>query len=226
MSGRLPGGPAANDEAAFRSNVREAVTTWQRRLAASGAVERAGASIGVEAAELRKIAESRGWWQIAQHLTNVENLAASPTLPDAVGALAHRLAPGEQLAPLGVAGHQGGTLQLTPEELKAMLPVIPRGPVPSPSLNVPLGGQSIALPPLLSDPSASRFVPSPPPGAAPSVPQGPVIPAASNQPPPGPPARRPDVVQAPRNPAPIANSPPPPKFLVKDMLGLNAGWGT
>ena len=228
MSGRLSGGPAANDEAAFRSNVRDTVTTWQRRLTAAGAGQQAGAQIGAEAAMLRKIAESRGWWQIAQHLGNVENLAASPTLPDAVGALARRLAPGEAPAPLGVAGQLGRTLALTPDELKAMAPGAPRSPVLPPSLNSPFGSHSIALPPLLNDPSASRAVPSPPPAAAASVPQGPAIPAPSHQPAQGPPVRAPDVVRAPvfsaRSPEPIANSPPPPKFLVKDMLGLNAGW--
>src|SRR5260370_7937344 len=100
MSGRLPGGPAANDEAAFRSNVREAVTTWQRRLAASGAVERAGASIGVEAAELRKIAASPGWWQIPQHLTNVAHPPPPPTPPHPYPAPAPPTPPSPPTPPL------------------------------------------------------------------------------------------------------------------------------
>jgi hypothetical protein len=201
-----------NDEAAFRSNVKEALTAWRHRLVAPGAVQREGGAIGAEAAELRKIAQSRGWWQIAQHLGNVETLAcnASPTLPEAVGALAGRLAPGDQPSYVAVAGTPGLTAQLARNDLKAILPIAAAAAPPQPpSLNVPLSAQSIALPPLLYDPGASHVVPNPAPAAPSSVPP-PVgaIPAAGNQ-----------------SPNPIVNSPPPPKFLVKDMLGLNAGWG-
>lgn len=97
MSGRLSEGPAAIAEAAFRSNVREAVAVWRDRLAAPGGVPRECAAIGREAAELRQVAETRGWWALAQHLGNVENLSreAPASLLDAVGAIAKRLAPSE-----------------------------------------------------------------------------------------------------------------------------------
>src|SRR5271154_6163914 len=98
MSGRLSEGPAANDEAAFRLNVRQAVNLWRERLAVGGAPPRAGGWIGGGGArappggggaprggggggggatppELRKVAESRGWWALAQHLGNVETLS-------------------------------------------------------------------------------------------------------------------------------------------------------
>ena len=204
MSGRLSEGPAAIGEAAFRSNLREAVSVWRDRLAAPGGVPRECAAIGSEAAELRKVAESRGWWALAQHLGNVENLSreAPTALLDAVCAVARRLVASEDPPPsLSAAAPRGIDL----------------------GRSAAFGAQSIALPPLLTEPAPSRAEPAP----------APLLPATINPSPPPEVAPRPVPARAPDPPrvaaqsppipvVPAAHSLPPPKLLVKDMLGLNA----
>jgi transglycosylase-like protein with SLT domain len=197
MSGRLSEGPAAIAEAAFRSNVREAVAVWRDRLAAPGGVPRECAAIGREAAELRQVAETRGWWALAQHLGNVENLSreAPASLLDAVGAIAKRLAPSEDPQ----AGHSSA---------------------PPPHIELPpslaIGAHSIALPPLLNEPAVPPASPAPPPPAAASPSRPEVAPHREVR------VQEPPRVAAAPPPIQAAPSPAPPKLLVKDMLGLNA----
>jgi|HubBroStandDraft_1064217.scaffolds.fasta_scaffold01078_11 transglycosylase-like protein with SLT domain len=203
MSGRLSEGPAAIAEAAFRSNLREAVTVWRARLAAPGGVPRECAAIGSEAAELRKVAESRGWWALAQHLGNVENLSreAPTALLDAVSAVVRRLGPNEDPQP-------------------SLSPAAPRDV--DLARSAAFGAQSIALPPLLTEPAPPRADPAPaPPLPATINPSPPPEVAPRHVPALGPEPLR-VAAHSPPIPVPVAHSPAPPKLLVKDMLGLNA----
>ena len=204
MSGRGPDGPAAIDEAAFRSNVREAVRVWRERLVTAPAPTEC-AAIGSEAADLRKLAESRGWWALAQHLEIVETLSReSPaTLRDAVATLGRRVALSDDAASFRP---RPGDADGASAEGGAIVP--------------PQLARSIALPPLLADPLSSRADPAPPPPLAGTANRQPSPdlaprPAPVLDPVRGAPGSRPIPVAAPLSPA-------PPKLLVKNMLGLNA----
>ena len=201
MSGRGPDGPAAIDESAFRSNVREAVRVWRERLVAAPAPNEC-AAIGSEAADLRRLAESRGWWALAQHLEIVETLSReSPaTLRDAVATLGRRVAVSDEASPFRPRSGEadGGAVKVG--DVQSQL------------------ARSIALPPLLADPLPSRAGPALPPSLASTANRQPSADIAPR------PAPAPDPVRVPASPVPMAASPSPapPKLLVKNMLGLNA----
>jgi hypothetical protein len=204
MSGRGSDGPAVIGEEAFRSNLRDAVTVWRQRLERAGAGPRESEGIGREAAELRTVAESRGWWALAQHLANVESLSREgvTTLQAAVVALARRLTPGEA-APA--------------PNISSGIPV--RQPGES---SISFGAQSIALPPLLDDPVFARPDPAPPSPSASAPNREPPPTAISPPDPAGSP--EPVAVRAPSGPKPppVAHSPAPPDLLVKRLLQLDA----
>lgn len=79
-------------EGTFRERVLHALAQWQHRLAGSGVSSPAPAAIAREVAELRVVAQSRGW-PTAQHLLYLENVAqtAPHTLSQALSAMANVL---------------------------------------------------------------------------------------------------------------------------------------
>jgi len=194
---------AGSAEAAFRANLRDTVTLWRRRLAASSDTTEA-AGIGSEAAQLRSIAESHAWWPIAQHLGNVETLSReSPVaLAGALEALVARLAPA-----VDPARQAAGP-----------------APVPPPPMVLAAGGE-IALPPMLDE----FGVPSQIAGGSRIPGVDATLASASHLANPvgnGPGGREVHEGrrEAPRSPLPAAapKAPVMPKLIAKNLLGLRA----
>ncbi|HZU84985.1 MAG TPA: hypothetical protein VE987_18770, partial [Polyangiaceae bacterium] len=223
------GAPAT--EGLFREQLLSALAQWHQRLARPNAPAAEAGAIAQEAAQLRAVAQSRGWATV-QHLLYLENIAlnAPRGLLQAIAAIANAL---RAAPPAGPAQHTVVLPQAAAVRAAGRSSAPPPGPpqpgspLPAPPQQAPAGQPSLVLPPshaALAPPSlieaSPRAASAPPPrhpdstlysAQTPGRPAG--APAAADQGPVGAPS-----------PLPPDSLPKqrPPSLLARSILGLRA----